>query len=175
MSNFEKEWSMYEVDDDEKKQKYSDDENNDENDDNQEYGAEKGSYDRVSYEDDCGSSNIQIDGKLNDIYKYVKDISSVEDRFKNLVGAIAYKLDQDNIFKISQEMRNNMCRQVSSFTNTKYLNPLAYILGYIASNKGTGISKDNFNKVISKLPEIGDNSVKPEDVLRYARFCVNKF
>lgn len=50
------------------------------------------------------------------------------------------------------------------------INPSAYVLGFIASNGGTKLTKNSFNNVIkNQLPKIKDDTVLPPDVLRYTR------
>jgi hypothetical protein len=63
-----------------------------------------------------------------------------------------------------------MCRKASDLPNIKYLNATAYILGFLASDGGRGITSKLVNRIFDILPELQDDSVKKADVIRYARF-----
>ena len=60
--------------------------------------------------------------------------------------------------------------------NVEHKNPVAYILGFLATKGGRTLDKKNVMHVINNvLPEMkGDGGVEPPDVIRYARFWYKK-
>lgn len=95
------------------------------------------------------------------------------DRFKKYVGAISYKMNEDDIFVISTQDRNAMCLKANNLDKIKYLNPTAYIIGYIVTGGGKKINKKLLTESFTKLDYLTDDSVKPADVVRYAKYWVN--
>jgi len=135
-------------------------------------GASFKDLERTNITDDCGGGTMPV-GNLSDMYKEInKTTTDPKERFKRQVGAIAHSISENSDFDISVEMRNEMCRMATELSNTKYLNPTAYILGYIATDRGRAIDKKIINRVFDYLPELQDTSVKKPDVIRYARFII---
>lgn len=121
---------------------------------------------RSSRADDCGGLPVPID-KIKNVTQ------DPEERFKIYVGAISHSITENEFYDISVEDRNKMCRMASQLNNVKYLNPTAYILGYISTNGGQEINKKTLQNIFTFLPMLTDDSVKPPDVIRYARFWLN--
>jgi len=122
--------------------------------------------------DDCGGLPVVvIGGKLGDLSKTINQLTTdPEERFKRHVGAIAHNMTEDNHFDISIDDRNTMCRHASNLDKVKYLNATAYILGYVITHGGKKIDEKIMQKVFEKLRYLTDDSVKPPDVVRYARY-----
>ena len=128
---------------------------------------------RTSKADECGGLPIIISGNLSDLNKNINILTQDPlERFKRLVGAISHSIDGDGIHNIGIDDRNRMCSVASNLENVKYLNPTAYILGFISTNGGKSIDKKIINKVFNNLDKLKDESVKKPDVIRYARFWI---
>ena len=121
---------------------------------------------RSSRADDCGGLPMP----MNEINKVIQD---PEERFKRYVGAISHSITEDGLYDISVEDRNKMCRVASNLKTIKYLNPTAYILGFITTDGGQKINNKTIKYIFTVLHLLTDVSVKPPDVVRYARFWLN--
>jgi hypothetical protein len=143
--------------------------------DTQKYQSTFSDMERVSVADECGGDPISVpNGNLQDLYKEINKIAvTPEDRFKRQVGAISHWLTEGGFFDVNIEMRNKMCVIASSLSNIKYLNPTAYILGFVATNGGADIDKSIVDEIFGMLNQLQDDSVKEADVIRYARYAVS--
>ena len=93
--------------------------------------------------------------------------------FKETLNAIAQQLREDGL-RLSNDDIIQLIETVDQLENPQYKNPTAYLLGYIASNGGRDINKKTVNHVFTNiLKTVSDKTVKPEDVLRYARLWYN--
>ena len=93
--------------------------------------------------------------------------------FKQTVNAIYNQLREDRI-GLSGEDLNRLIEIVDILDKVQYKNATGYILGYIASNGGENINKQNLNNVFKNiLKTVSDKSVGQEDVLRYARLWLS--
>jgi hypothetical protein len=93
--------------------------------------------------------------------------------FKETVNAIAQQLREDRI-KLSGNDLEQLIETVDILKEPQYKNPTAYLLGYIASEGGRDIQRNNVNNVFKNiLKTVSDKSVKEEDVLRYTRLWYN--
>ena len=65
-----------------------------------------------------------------------------------------------------------MLEKVDNIADIQYKNPIAYILGYLASRGGQSLRRNDVLSVINHvLPKLNnDGSVQPPDVIRYARY-----
>ena len=97
------------------------------------------------------------------------------DRFKLKVNGIS----QDLIHKKVNLNKNDikiLLEKVSTIKekgfNIAFINPSAYILGYIASEGGARIEKGGVKYVFEKVLKLVDYVSQP-DVIRYARFHIN--
>lgn len=99
-----------------------------------------------------------------------------EDRFKIAVDAISRRLNGDNITPLTENDINNMLEKTLYISGLQYMNPIAYILGFVATKGGKSMEyNDVMNTINNILPELkGDGGVTPPDVIRYARYW-NKF
>lgn len=113
-------------------------------------------------------------GKLGT--KSIRDIHDPKERFQAQIDAISRSLADitDSTDSISEQDILDMGDMTSRVNKIEYKNPTCYVLGYIASTKGTKITQKSVDHVFDKiLPYIKDKSVKQEDVLRYARLWLN--
>lgn len=99
---------------------------------------------------------------------------SPEDRFLVAVDAISRRLNSDHIAKISEADISNLLTKTSMIPGLRYKNPVAYILGYLATNGGRKMDHATVLHVITKvLPKLGDEGgVAPPDVIRYGRYWI---
>ncbi len=96
------------------------------------------------------------------------------DKFQIIVDALSRKLiNEFNNVYLDEDDITRLIDTARKFRDTvKYKNPYAYILGYIVSDGGKKINKARFDTIKNNiLPKfVNDDSVRPEDVLRYGRF-----
>lgn len=142
------------------------------------FGNEINVFDRIGLPElEGGELNIfgNIEGKLGDISKKLDRMSrSDEDSFKVYVNAISRKMmGGSNVFNINNNDIIKMLKNVNTIKNVQHKNPSAYVLGYLASNKGTKITKESVNKVIKEVLHDIEGNIKGPDILRYARFWIN--
>ena len=93
------------------------------------------------------------------------------DRFREYVNAIAYDLNNSGDINISGSIEF-MLETAEKLKYVGYKNPTAYILGFIVTNGGKGLEKTKFDKIkkiLSNEKVIKDDSVLPQDIIRYAR------
>jgi hypothetical protein len=96
------------------------------------------------------------------------------ERFITYVNAISLSIKETNPETSLGDEDIRTMLTVEDIKNIEHKNPTAYVLGYIASNGGTEIKKKNASFVFEKiLPNVQDISVKPADVIRYARYWIN--
>ena len=89
--------------------------------------------------------------------------SSFSSSLRNSSNYSEFRIDNDDIRKLLDTARK--------FQSTvMYKNPYAYILGFIASQGGREITKKSFDTAVKLLSNVEGGSVRPEDILRYARF-----
>ena len=129
---------------------------------------------RTSKADECGGLPIIMSGNLADLNKDINLLTQDPlERFKRLVGAISHSIDEDGLYQIGVDDRNKMCLVASNLENVKYLNPTAYILGFLSTNGGgSSINDKIIKRIFNFLDRLRDDSVKQPDVIRYARFWI---
>lgn len=100
-----------------------------------------------------------------------KGVEDPIERFSVQVDAISRKLKEyGNITESDIVM---MLDKANNLKNIEHKNPTAYILGFIASEKGKNITKKSADFVFKNvLPYAGEN-IEKEDVIRYARLWLN--
>ena len=128
-----------------------------------------------SIADECGGLPVDMGNNMTELTRNINQlVTDPVDRFKSYVGAISHKMTEDTIFDVSIKDRNAMCLKANNLDKIKYLNPTAYIVGYIVTNGSKEIDKKLLKKLLkksfTKLNLLTDDSVKPADVVRYARY-----
>lgn len=170
-------FDQYDIDPD-----YGDDYGYGSDDDRDDYGYGRDDYDDAppmeatfdqqmhsSIVDECGGLAVDMGNNMSELTRKINQlVTEPIDRFKSYVGAISHKMNEDGIFNISIKDRNSMCLKANNLDKIKYLNPTAYIIGYIVTNEGKKIDKKLVEKSFTKLHLLTDDSVKPADVVRYA-------
>jgi hypothetical protein len=138
--------------------------------DEQEFKPSIKDIERVSLPDACGGVTIQLNN-WNDMQKSInQQLVDPLDRFKAQIGGISYRLDNEDIFNIPREIRNKLCEKADTLEKVKYLNPMAFILGYLATNGGQQMDKKKIMNVLNNLSVIDDETITKPDVVRYSRY-----
>lgn len=131
------------------------------------YEAEIGAFERTGAGGRLGTTIVG--GIIGDIQqKMSRELSTPDERFKIYVDSISRKLNLDDILSISNQDIDVMLDKADLVKGIQYVNPTAYILGFMATRGGR--SMDNIHKIIKKLPMIGDAGVEAPDVVRYSRY-----
>ena len=101
-----------------------------------------------------------------------RQILSPEDRFLTVLRATCLKLREEKIYDITNTDIDNMLEKTQRIIGLRYRNPIAYILGYIATKNGTRLEPPDVKYVINTiLPKLDtENGITAPDVVRYARF-----
>jgi len=104
--------------------------------------------------------------------KIGREAISPADRFKIFLDAMSRKMNSEGIATISESDINNMLEKSMTVPNIGMKNPIAFILGYLATNGGSRMDHNTVMFVLNRiLPKIGDEGgVTEPDVIRYARF-----
>jgi hypothetical protein len=110
------------------------------------------------------------DGKLATLHNKISQLQIMlnpVNRFIVYIDAISQNIFSD---EIKYTDINDMIEQVSKVPKIEYKNPIAYILGYVASrNKKNGqLNKSQVDKAIKLISNVEKNIVHPPDVIRYA-------
>lgn len=107
-----------------------------------------------------GIDGRQVRGAQDPLDKFQIEVDAIS---RNMSNYSEFRIDNDDIRKLLDTARK--------FQSTvMYKNPYAYILGFIASQGGREITKKSFDTAVKLLSNIEGGSVRPEDILRYARF-----
>ena len=99
-----------------------------------------------------------------------KEIKDPVTSFKDTMSAVAVSLS------LSQSYITKMKEKADGLKNIEDRNPTAYVLGFLASNKGTSkiLDKETVLNVFKQyLPQVEDKSIKEADVVRYGRLWLN--
>lgn len=111
---------------------------------------------------DVVGTGTVVQGELGKIMKKYRDQTGIDD-FCNNVNRIARDFDMDDS---EIQYMTETARNVTS--KIEFKNPIAYVLGYIASSGGKEITVGNVKKAFKKLKS--DMAVTQPDVIRYARY-----
>ena len=96
-------------------------------------------------------------------------ITSEDIELKNLTPTEKFKYEVNKVvkeLKIDNVTRDEICN-MSDNLNVVYLNPTAFVIGYLVTLEGR-INETKLKKMLKTTYD--DNSVKQEDIIRYARF-----
>lgn len=128
----------------------------------QDYDDLKPSFDQLQH--------VGPAGGFVGINKDMRQYQNPMENFISQVDAISrHLMSQDNSV-ISETDIQKLLDTVSSIENIKYKNPTAYVLGYIASNKGRNITKKSASAAFYQIDSVRDESIREQDVIRYARY-----
>lgn len=136
-----------------------------------EYKAEANAYERVS----AGGKLAELLSGINilDKERQRKELTP-EDRIYMAIDALSRKISDENIYKLAEIDITNILTKANSTEHIGYKNPLAFILGYIATKNGDNLTVKNFNTAVKVLSEtkkykFEEEGVEPEDIIRYGR------
>lgn len=101
-----------------------------------------------------------------------RQVLTPEDRFIIKLNTQCLAMREDKTADISDKDIDTMLEKTRQISDLKYKNPLAYILGYIATKGGKSLKVADVKDVIKNiLPSVAtEGDVAPQDVVRYARF-----
>jgi len=136
-----------------------------------EYKAEADAYERTG---PGGKLAEMVSGAmLGDMQKSLaREAISPEDRFLIFTDAIARRINADHIATVSEADITILLEKTVQIPGLRYKNPVAYIMGFLASKGGQKLERETVLYVIDHiLPRMGDEGgVTAPDVIRYARY-----
>ena len=93
----------------------------------------------------CGSLIMEEPGKKDDYRKAMAALSPIE-RIKMSINKIIYTFKEEGVIELSSNQRNKICNSVDNVStydmNPIFLNPLAFLLGYLVCRKNIMITDD---------------------------------
>jgi hypothetical protein len=93
----------------------------------------------------CGSLIIEEPGKKDEFRKAMAALGPIE-RIKMNINKIIHNFKENGIIDLSPNQRNQICNSVDEVSqydmNPMFLNPLAFVLGYIVCRKNVMITDD---------------------------------
>jgi hypothetical protein len=103
----------------------------------------------------------------------LKNVTNPIEAFRLRVGGVFTKIKHTS--KLSETELVRMLEPISNIPNIRFKNPAGYLLGYIASEKGKGLTRAGFESARSLLEMINETKViiTPPDIVRYAMFWVS--
>lgn len=137
--------------------------------DENKFEASSSAYERVGAGGYVVGTQIESSA-VGDIQERVeREFASPKDRFIFQADGFSRRINDENIFNISEQDRVVMFEKLSLVNDIQYKNPIAYVLGYLASLGKRKLDPKVVKDVISKLPQIQEDGIYPPDVVRYAR------
>ena len=127
------------------------------------FGQERNVYERVGIR---GDVNVDID--MIGMDKKKPSQKTPLERFIESVNAITLQILNEKKM-LSQGDLKIILETITSLNTPEYKNPTGYVLGYMASNGGFNMVGEKIFDLFDLLEFLEDKSVKPEDVIRYAR------
>jgi hypothetical protein len=113
--------------------------------------------------------------KMSEIAKKLSRISMTpNERLRIYVDALSRKLNDDEVLKITDNMIEHMLTYISNLKNPENINPIGFILGYIATDGGKNMNKTQVKNVIKIVKKLDDEGgITDPDVIRYSRLWLN--
>ena len=127
------------------------------------FGQERNVYERVGMR---GDVNVDID--MIGMDKKKPSQKTPLERFIESVNAITLQIMNEKKM-LSQGDLKIILETITSLKKPEYKNPTGYVLGYMDSNGGFNMVGEKIFDLFDLLEFLEDKSVKPEDVIRYAR------
>jgi hypothetical protein len=96
------------------------------------------------------------------------------EQFYTLVDAGFEKMKEEEIPFISYDTKDDIIDSISKLDKPYYKNPIAFILGYYASNYGKNITNESIQQVFDYLQRVNEIpedifKISKHDIVRYAR------
>lgn len=141
-----------------------------------EYKAEMGAFERAS----IGRLGTRISAKdlkgkdVSEIYNTLSKSSfDPRDRLAVLTEAISLSINDRAVLSIDNDSIQDMISYISIIKKPEDINPVGYILGYMATNGGRNMNVSQVGTVINASKKILEGGITPPDVVRYARYWIN--
>ena len=135
----------------------------DEDSGDEEYAPEINAFERVGL-----PGNDFIGGKA--MTRAEKMALEPLEKFRIAVDAVSRQIGAWEGTTIHQDNITEMLEAAAALQMVEHKNPTAYVLGYLASEGGKGITDERLSTVLKViLPRAESGSVEPPDVIRYAR------
>lgn len=117
--------------------------------------------------------DVQVYIDMLDIRRNKVFLSDIENFVINVNNIARELIENDIILNDDLEILLN---SIVKIDKPQYKNATAYILGYIASDRGKELTIDNFKKAFNLIKKskkykytVNDTSVQTPDIIRYAR------
>ena len=146
---------------------------------NEEYNAEEYENEEYTFRDPERNVSERVAGRdffegnqtLADIAKRnFKLFSTDEERFTAALEIYIRKFKDD--FKMTEDDENQLLKNIATINKIKYKNPVCYLFGYFMLGRDNNIELRRLDKVRGLLNSVED--IRLEDVIRYARYWINK-
>jgi len=144
-----------------------------------EYKPEADAWERVGMPGGLGGERIFGVGVEADQMRKMqrladKSVQTAEEKLKINIDITGRELMAVDAPGLSEGDLAAIIEKVDYTDKPQYLNPLGFILGYIASSGGKQISNEKFHLAQRTNVFYKEGSgAKPEDILRYARHWIN--
>ena len=136
---------------------------------NEEYAfqdPERNVSERVSGRDFFEGNQTLADIARKNFKLYATD----EERFTAALEIYTRKFKDD--FQMTEDDEKQLFNNVSSINKIKYKNPVCYLFGYFMLGRDNNIELRRMDKIRNLLNSVED--IRLEDVIRYARYWINK-
>ena len=97
----------------------------------------------------------------------LKSVKNPKEKYKFILSSLFEKMG----LNLSMHDKNAILQSVAARDDIIYKNPYGYILGYIGSRGGTGITKDSMTQAFNGIGSA--EGIEEPDVIRYSVFWVN--
>lgn len=134
------------------------------------YMAEIGAYERTGG-GMLGTAAPDIGGGIAGSLRGIRD---AKESFEIQVDATARSIGAIGVVGMGQEDINYILSKSEMLDNISYKNPACFVLGYLVSNAGNGITQERFALVRDRiLPHVRDD-IDTVAVLRYGRLWTDQ-
>lgn len=94
------------------------------------------------------------------------------EKLKKYISIAADILNTEANIPVRNDILEDISKVIENVIRPEDINPMGFLLGFIVSNGGNSITKDSFNKISKKLPNLGKHEINPPDLLRYGRYWI---
>lgn len=94
------------------------------------------------------------------------------ERFRIQVDAVYNNLKTRGL-DIGKSDLDTLIGRVHKIKNVEYKNATAYVLGFIASNRGKGIDMNKLKQTFEVIKYLPEGGVEKPDIIRYAKFWIS--
>lgn len=97
----------------------------------------------------------------------LKSVKNPKEKYKFILTSLFEKMG----LNMTMHDKNMILQSVMARDDIIYKNPYGYILGYIGSRGGKGITKDSMNQAFNSIGS--SEGIEEPDIIRYSVFWVN--